>query len=77
MSFTGGKLKLKGGEPLKGSIDKKKKRKKSASLVVADTEDDTQEQQVLVISGPEFWAAAEGALPGCSSCNSSRWCSLR
>lgn len=34
MSFTGGKLKLKGGEPLKGSVDKKKKRKLSTALAV-------------------------------------------
>ena len=36
MSFTGGKLKLKGGEPLKGSVDKKKKRKKSTAVVDPD-----------------------------------------
>ena len=38
MSFTGGKLKLKGGEPLKGSVDKKKKKQKPSTLTILDTE---------------------------------------
>lgn len=45
MSFTGGKLKLKGGEPLKGSVDKKKKRKKPNAIAVVDP-DQAPEQQV-------------------------------
>ena len=49
MSFTGGKLKLKGGEPLKGSIDKKKKRKKSTTLAVTETNEGSQEQQVCPV----------------------------
>ena len=44
MSFTGGKLKLKGGEPLKGSVDKKKKRKKSTALAVVDPDEALQQQ---------------------------------
>lgn len=46
MSFTGGKLKLKGGEPLKGSVDKKKKKKKSTTLAVVDLGEGVPEQQV-------------------------------
>lgn len=45
MSFTGGKLKLKGGEPLKGSVDKKKKKKKSTALAAVDTEEAPPQQQ--------------------------------
>ena len=46
MSFTGGKLKLKGGEPLKGSVDKKKKKKKSSTLAVLDPDAAPAEQEV-------------------------------
>jgi hypothetical protein len=46
MSFTGGKLKLKGGEPLKGSVDKKKKKKKSTAVAVVDTDETPPQQQV-------------------------------
>ena len=44
MSFTGGKLKLKGGEPLKGNVEKKKKRKKSAALAVVNPDEAPQQQ---------------------------------
>ena len=37
---------MKGGEPIKGSIDKKKKRKKSSALAVVDLGEDVPEQQV-------------------------------
>ncbi len=46
MSFTGGKLKLKGGEPLKGSVDKKRKKKKSTALAVVDPDEPPPQQQV-------------------------------
>ena len=46
MSFTGGKLKLKGGEPLKGSVDKQKKKKKSTAVAVVDTDEPPPQQQV-------------------------------
>ncbi len=46
MSFTGGKLKLKGGEPLKGSVDKKRKKKKSTAVAVVDTDEAPPQQQV-------------------------------
>ncbi len=46
MSFTGGKLKLKGGEPLKGSVDKKRKKKKSTAVAVVDTDAPPPQQQV-------------------------------
>lgn len=55
MSFTGGKLKLKGGEPLKGSVDKKKKKKKSTALAVVDTEEAPPQQQVSANSIPQAW----------------------
>ncbi|KAL0036241.1 hypothetical protein WJX79_009533 [Trebouxia sp. C0005] len=45
MSFTGGKLKLKGGEPLKGSVDKKRKKKKSTTVAVVDTDEPPPQQQ--------------------------------
>ncbi|DBA99435.1 TPA: hypothetical protein ACH3X3_012029 [Trebouxia sp. C0006] len=45
MSFTGGKLKLKGGEPLKGSVDKKRKKKKSTALAVVDPDEPPPQQQ--------------------------------
>lgn len=46
MSFTGGKLKLKGGEPLKGSVDKKRKKKKSTAVAVVDTDEPPPQLQV-------------------------------
>lgn len=52
MSFTGGKLKLKGGEALKGSVDKKKKKKKSSALAVVDAEE-AQAQQLDELAGLE------------------------
>lgn len=48
MSFTGGKLTLKGGEPLKGSVDKKKKRKKSTALAAVHLGEGEPEQQTEV-----------------------------
>eukprot|EP00878_Enallax_costatus_P000817 GHUV01000942.1.p1 GENE.GHUV01000942.1~~GHUV01000942.1.p1 ORF type:complete len:126 (+),score=45.09 GHUV01000942.1:257-634(+) len=38
MSFVGGKLKLKGGDPLKGGVKKKKKKSSNAELALANTE---------------------------------------
>ena len=39
MSFTGGKLKLKGGAPLVGGVNKKKQKKKSDALAIVDAEE--------------------------------------
>lgn len=39
MSFVGGKLKLKGGDPLKGGVKKKKKKPSNAELALANAED--------------------------------------
>lgn len=50
MSFTGGKLKLKGGTSLAGGVDKKKKKKKSDSLAVVASEEPAS-QQVTFIRG--------------------------
>lgn len=44
MSFTGGKLKLKGGAPLAGGVDKRKKKKKSDALAVVTSEEVTHDQ---------------------------------
>ena len=50
MSFTGGKLKLKGGGSLAGGVDKKKKKKKSDALAVVATEEPAS-QEVMVGMG--------------------------
>ena len=66
MSFTGGKLKLKGGEPLKGSIDKKKRKKKSTTLAVLDPEAAPAEQEVRGCMHLQLWVVsiAEMGLSG-------------
>lgn len=44
MSFTGGKLKLKGGASLDGGVDKKKKKKKSIAVAVLTPDEPPSEQ---------------------------------
>uniref|UniRef100_A0A383WNC7 ADP,ATP carrier protein n=1 Tax=Tetradesmus obliquus TaxID=3088 RepID=A0A383WNC7_TETOB len=56
MSFVGGKLKLKGGEPLKGSVKKKKKKSSGSELALASS---LQEQDPAGADGEGKAKAAE------------------
>lgn len=60
----GGKLVLKGGQSLKGSV-KKTKHKKSKAAVAAVDEQDDQQQHIMQHEGEE--GAPQGAQPGVCS----------